>query len=259
MVITITNQKGGAGKTTTVSALMSGLQERGYSVLGIDMDPQADLTFSIEGREDVGGTLDLLTQKISAADLIQHTAAGDLIGSNSSLSEIDSLLHDKIGKEYRLREALEPIRGVYDFILVDTPPSLGNLTVNALTASDGLIIPTMADAFHLKGIGDLFGTIRVIQKYTNQQLKVLGILAVQYSPRAILRRDMLSILQDEISGKMKTKVYETTIRSGVAVEEAQATHTPLFKYAPGSNPAKDYDKFISEVLADIKLPERKED
>lgn len=243
---TITNQKGGAGKTTTAAALASGLALRGYNPLLIDLDPQTNLSFCTGARTTGASILGVLTGEISAAAAIQHTGAGDIIPASKHLSGADLLFTDT-GKEYRLKEALEPLRGQYSHIIIDTPPALGVLTVNALTASEGLIIPAQADIFSLQGIERLSETLQPVRKYTNPGLKIEGILLTRYAARSVLSRE-ISELAQQIAARLQTRVFRARIRDSVTVKEAQISQRSLFDYAPKAKVTADYTAFINELI-----------
>lgn len=245
---TITNQKGGAGKTTTAAALASGLALKGYNPLLIDLDPQCNLTFITGARASGASALGVLTGEISAAAAIQHTGAGDLIPGSKHLSGADILFTDT-GKEYRLKEALEPLRGQYSHIIIDTPPALGVLTVNALTASGAVIIPAQADILSLQGIEALSETMKPVKRYTNPGLQIEGVLLTRYSPRSVLSREIAQLAQ-QIAARLHTRVFRATIRDSVTVREAQISQQTLFQYAPRAKVTADYAAFIDELLTE---------
>lgn len=250
MILVIANQKGGAGKTTTAAALAAGLSLKGYKVLSIDLDAQGNFSYTAQADPDKPSALDVLTGDASAVQAIQHTPAGDIIASSPGLAGADAFI-SKTGKEYRLKEALEPVKGSYDFIVIDTPPALGILTVNALTACDRVIIPAQADIFSLQGVGQLFETVEPVKKYCNAKLAIDGILLTRYSPRAILSRDAAA-LAVKMAQQMGTRVYTTTIREGIAMKEAQISRESIFSYAPTSKVAQDYARFIDEFTEERK-------
>lgn len=245
-VIAISNQKGGVGKSTTVSALGAGLRRCGYRVLFIDMDAQGNLTYSMGGKIAAASTLEILTGTASARAAIQQTEQGDLIAASPALAGADLLLTDT-GKEYRLKEALEDLEGEYDYILLDTPPALGTLTVNALTAADGVIVPAQADAYSLQGLGQLLQTVRTVKKYCNDNLRILGILITRYSARTVLSRQMTEMLQDT-ADQLHTRLYAAKIRECTAIKEAQAMQKSIYDYCPKSNATTDYSAFLEEFL-----------
>lgn len=246
--ISIINRKGGVGKTATAQALGAGLLKRGARVLFVDLDSQTNLTYGMNAKPEGRDIMEVLTGSCAAADAIQHTPMGDMIPGAESLAAADAII-DGTGKEYRLKESLEDLSGIYDYVIVDTPAALGTLTVNALTAADGVIIPVQADEYSLQGIGQLHKAITAVRKYCNRDLKINGILITRYNARSILSRDMQSNLQD-IATTLGTKVYSTPIRECISVKEAQACRQDIFSYAPRSNAAKDYEAFLDEFMQD---------
>lgn len=244
--LAVINQKGGVGKSTTAEALAAGLSLKGYFILSIDLDAQSNMTYTAGARMDGATSLGVLTGEIAARDAIQHTESGDIIPASKALAGADAFITET-GKEYRLREALEPIRGEYDFIIVDTPPALGILTINALTACDSVIIPAQADIYSLQGIEQLAETIKPVKKYTNPALTIEGILLTRYSSRSVLSREVAE-LAEQLAAKLGTKLFKTTIRENISIKEAQISQRGIFSYAPNSNAAKDYRAFIEELL-----------
>jgi chromosome partitioning protein len=245
--IAVINQKGGVGKSTTALAIGQGLFLKGYKVLFIDLDAQGNLSYSVDIALNSKSILDVLTGKADVKEVIQHTEAGDILPSDLLLSGADLLLTE-MGKEYKLKEAIEPLKEVYDYIIIDTPPALGILTVNALTACTGVIIPAQADIYSLQGIGQLSNTINAVRKYCNKDLQLKGIVLTRYNKRAVLSRDVAELLE-QTAQTLKTKLYKTHIREAVAVKEAQIKKACLFTYAPKSNASIDYKNLISEVIA----------
>jgi len=245
-VIAIINQKGGVGKSTTAHALATGLTLRGFRVLAIDMEPQGNLSYSFGAEPEGLSVFDLLNGH-PAGDTIQRTMQGEIIASATSLNGAD-ISFIETGKEYRLREALLPIKSNFDYIVIDTPPALGILAINALTAADGAIVPALADIFSVQGIGQLYSTITAVRRYTNPQLVVLGILLTRYSSRSILARDIAEMLEDTAK-ELQSNVFNARIREAVAVREAQASQQSLFAYAAKSTAAQDYQELIDELLA----------
>lgn len=248
-IIAVAIQKGGQGKTTSAAALGAGLALRGNKVLFVDLDAQGNLSYAL-GADATGLTgrsaLEVLQGVTSAADAIQHTPQGDIIASSPALAGADTTI-SATGKEYRLAEALEPIAGNYDYIILDTPPSLGILTINALTAAAEAVIPAQADMFSLQGIGQLWQTIQAIRKYCNPGLKIAGILLTRYNGRAVISREVKEMLS-QTAAQMKTKVYSSRIRECTALKEAVAVKKDIYSYAPRSNAAMDYNAFIDELL-----------
>lgn len=245
-IFSVINQKGGVGKSTTALALAGGLTMRGFKTLLVDLDAQGNLSYTAGADVSGATSFDVLSGQ-NAALAIQPRALFDLIPSDPGLATAD-LVFSSTGKEYRLREALEPFYDQYDYIILDTPPALGILTINALTAATAAIIPAQADIYSLQGIGQLYSTLDAIKKYTNPSLSVCGILLTRYNPRAILSRDMAELLE-ETADRLGTKVFSSKIREAVAVREAQAAREDLFVYAPRSNAALDYTAFLDELLS----------
>jgi len=245
-VIAIATQKGGTGKTTTAHALGAGLIWRANRVLFIDLDPQGNLSYILRADMDGSTSYEVLTGQATAKETIQHKPGGDIIPASPALSGAN-LEVNKTGKEYRLREALEPIRNDYDYIVIDTPPALSILTVSALTASDSVIIPAQADIFSLQGISQLYDTIQAIQQHSNPNLSIKGILLIRHNTRAILSRDLTRVMSN-MAQQMGTRVYDSVIREGIAIKEAQASQQDIYSYAPRANPTRDYIAFIDELL-----------
>lgn len=246
-ILAVANQKGGVGKTTTVHALSAGLAEEGYRVLAVDLDPQGNLS-SVCGAEsyNVPTVYEILKRDTDPNDAIQHTGKHDIIPSNIMLAGAEQEL-SQTGKEHRLKEAIELISGGYDYIVIDTPPSLGVLTVNAFTAANEIIIPTTAGIFATAGISQLSDTVKNVQKYCNPSVKIAGILFTRFNPRANISRQIKELTED-ISKYISAPVYKTYIRSAIAVEESQAVKTDIFSYAGKSTVSEDYKAFIDEFL-----------
>ncbi len=246
-VIAVANQKGGVGKTTTTATVAAILKQQGYRVLVVDLDPQGNLSDSVGADSYTRPTMyEVMKREISAKDTIQKMASFDVLPANIMLAGLEQELYS-IGKEHRLKENLDPVKSEYDFIFIDTPPSLGVLTANAFTAADEIIIPTTAAQFAAKGIRQMYDTIRNIQRYSNPNVVCAGILLTKYDPRSINNRDMKD-LTEQVAGYMNSKVYKTYIRSTVAVEEAQARATDLVAYKNTSTAAQDYQAFVKEYL-----------
>ena len=169
------------------------------------------------------------------------------MAANKALAGADAFIADT-GKEYRLKEALDGIKGQYDYIIVDTPPALGILTVNALTACDSVIIPAQADIYSLQGIEQLAETMKPVKKYCNPALKIEGILLTRYSPRSVLSREVAE-LAEQLAAKLNTKLFKATIREAIAVKEAQISQQSLYSYAPKAKVTEDYTALINELIS----------
>lgn len=248
-IIAIINQKGGVGKSTTAEALIAGLLSKGFSVLAVDIDAQANLSYTAGAKTDGATVLGVLTGEVKTEDAIQKTESGDVIAANKALAGADAFITDT-GKEYRLKEALERIEGKYQYIVIDTPPALGILTVNALTACHSVIIPAQADIYSLMGIEQLADTIQPVRKYCNPNLKIEGILLTRYNSRAVLSRDIAEYAK-QLAGKLGTKLFKSTIREAITVKEAQINQQSLFQYAPKAKVTGDYESFLEELLEEM--------
>lgn len=246
-VISISNQKGGVGKTTTTNALTAGLKAKGFRVLAIDLDPQGNLSFSLGADNENQPTIyHVMKQEITAIEAIQHTEIADVIAGNILLSSLEVELSGT-GREFVLKEALEPVHGQYDYILLDTPPALSILTINAFTASDTVIVPMLADIFSLQSIAQLNDTIVRVRKYCNPTLSVSGILLTKYNNRTVLSREIKDTAQ-LIADNLQIPLFETFIRNSVTIAEAHSLEANIFDYAPKNNAVQDYQAFIDEFL-----------
>lgn len=248
--IAMMNRKGGTGKTTSTYNLAAYLRAAGKRVLLIDLDSQRNLTY-IAGALDADITADNvlgISETITALEAID-SAGQDIISASPALSIADRVLQG-VGTEYRLKESLEPIQGIYDYCIVDTPPQLGSIVANALTAADEVIITATPDALSVQGIAQLKTMIESVQKYSNKALSINGILVTRYQRSNLskaIREDI-----EQIATLMHTKVYQSYIRECTAIREAQTSHEDIFTYAPRSNGAKDYASFGKEFLQDEK-------
>ena len=241
-IISVINQKGGVAKTTTALALGTGLKRKGYRVLFIDLDAQCNLSYSLGMTEkDTLTAAELLT-----GDYDPSAIKEDVIKGAESLSAANLVLTDT-GKEYKLKETLKQLQDKYDYCIIDTPPSLGILTVNALTASQSAIVPAQADFYSLQGIGQLVKTINSVKKYCNSELKIKGILLTRYNDRTIISKNLVSVLQQTAS-QLDTKLFKAKIRECTAVKEAQGMRQDVAAYAPQSNAAQDYKDFVKEYI-----------
>ena len=246
--IAITNQKGGVGKTTTASALIASLHERGKRVLGVDLDPQGNLGFSLGVDIENSYTLyDVFKKNVSIKDALCPAEYGDIVPSNILLSGVD-MEFNKPGREYLLKSELSQIAEQYDYIVIDTPPALNLLTVNAYVASDKLIIPMAPEILSLLGVTQIKETIETVRQYYNPPLKVIGILLNKFNPRLNLNREVLELSQ-QIANQLGTKVFNAKIRQSVLVAEAPAHGESVVTYAPACKPAIDFTALVDEILA----------
>lgn len=245
MIITVANQKGGQGKSTTAAAIAYGTAARGYKVLAIDIDPQANLTFAMGGDWSKTGSYEVMSGKVRAKSVIQSTGGCSLIPSNFNLAAADTDLKGR-SRAYGLKSALEPIAKDYDLIVIDTPPTLGTLLINALVASDEVVIPMTADIWALQGLYQLVSTINDVRDEYNHGLKVAGVLFTRHNPRTIMTRDMVEAIQESCNG-LGIPVFDVYISDAIAVRESQVQQQSLFTYAPKSKPAQEYAKLIDEL------------
>lgn len=248
IIYSIINQKGGVGKSTTALAIGAGLSLKGYSVLYADLDAQGNLSYSMGANTQGYNAMGVLQRPETAKAEVQHTEQGDIIASSPALAGADAVITET-GKEYRLREALESLSGLYDYCIIDTPPALGILTVNALTACSGVIIPAQADIYSLQGVSQLNSTVQTVKRYCNPNLSILGIVLTRYNGRSIIRREVAEMLE-QIAESLNTKLYKAKIRECTALVEAQATKQNIFTYAPRSNASADYNALVAEILGE---------
>lgn len=247
MIITTAFGKGGTGKTSTAYALVNYAKMKGKSVLAIDCDPQANFTFALNGSTSQKGLFSILAEGIEASQVIQHTEQADIIASGLDLATTEQIIINKPGRDFILKQALAPIRNNYDLIVIDTQPDLNSLLINALSTSDAVILPMQANSFSIMGLYQMQETISQVQRYCNPELKIAGILLTKYKPRQILAADMRESIE-KLAKEMNTNVFNTYIREGVAIEQAQAMQKSLFEYAPNSNPAVDYRTLFENEL-----------
>ena len=256
-IITITNQKGGVGKTTTASALICGLHQRGARVLGIDLDPQGNLGFNLGLDIGEGYTVcDVLKGNQSIENAIVSSEYGDILPADITLSAAEAAFNSA-RREFMLDQCLRPIRKEYDFIIIDTPPSLNVLTINAYVATDSLIVPMEAEILSLVGITQLQETIISVRDTFNPHLKVLGILLNKFNPRLILSQEVLELAQ-EVARQLDSRVFETKIRRSINVAEAPAHGQSVITYAPRCKPAEDLQEVVAVIAGDrFPLPSKK--
>lgn len=254
--IAIANQKGGTSKTTSAHQIGAGLTRKGYKVLFVDLDAQQSLTYTLGAHLKGKSVADLLQQaidperetEIATEKTIQHTRQGDILTASANLAGADLALSDVTGREYKLMEILKPIKKSYDFCIIDCPPTLGTLTVNALTAADMVIAPAQADVYSLIAITQLSTTISTVKRYCNPKLIFKGVLLTRYNGRAVLSRDMAEKI-GQAATQNGTRLFNTRIRECTAIKEAELTQQDIFSYAPKSNGAADYTALLEEVLA----------
>lgn len=245
-ITVVANQKGGVGKTTTAHALITGLACKGYKTLAVDIDPQGNLTYTMNADPDAPGVYEMMRGAAAPLDALQHTEQGNIIAGSLMLSGADMEFTDT-GREYILRELLEPLRASYDYIVIDSPPTLGILTINALTAAHDLIIPLGADAYSLQGLSQLNATIGKVKKHCNPSLRIAGLLITRHSGRTVLGRDLKDVIEEK-ARIVGARAFSSVIRESVAIREAQVQQASLYAGGTKSNAAADYMAFIDEYL-----------
>ena len=248
-VVALANQKGGVGKTTTAVNLGAYLAYAGKRVLLLDMDPQANATSSLglDKNALTRSVYDALVGSEPVSRLVCLTAyAGlDLLPASPALAGAQVELVNMAGRETRLRRALEPLRPRYDYVLIDTPPSLGMLTVNALTAADGVLIPIQCEYLPLEGLGQLLHTIELVRQSLNPDLAISGLILTMYDPRTNLARQVV----EEIRQHFPAIVFRSIIPRSVKLSEAPSYGEPIIAYAPHSSGGQAYESLCREVLA----------
>jgi chromosome partitioning protein len=246
-VFALANQKGGVAKTTTTLNLGVALVERGKRVLCVDLDPQSNLTMSqgIDPDELDRTMFDVLVHKTPLEDVIQHREV-DLAASSIDLAGAELALSSMIGRERALQKALLPVRGLYDFVLIDTPPSLGLLTINALTSADGVIVPVQCEYLSLRGLIQLENTLTMIRENLNPDVRIRGILPTMFDGRTLHSREAVEILQENFGDL----VFDTKIRKTIRYAEAPVKGTSVLKYDSKGKAARAYRELAGEVLGD---------
>ena len=245
----VANRKGGCSKTTTVGALASGLTRKGYKVLVIDMDPQGNISdWANVDTDDERTIYQVLRLEIPAAEAIKHAKYYDIIPADENLSAIEADLERAPGREHRLKEVLEQVKDEYDFILVDTPPNLGYISICSFAAADGgIIITSDASAFASKGMSRLVEQINLAKKYYNKDARVAGILLTRVNPQTNVFQTMRELTR-QFGQYFDAPVYGTFIRQTTVVMNAQMTATDLFDMVKINAAAQDYRDFIEEFL-----------
>ena len=246
-VISVANQKGGVGKTTTTVNLSTLLAKKGKKVLLIDTDPQGNATSGLGVTKELENSVyDILVGEIGFDETIQETAIKNLkiCPSNISLAGAEVELVSMMSREQRLKTKLDVIKDQYDYILIDCPPSLGLITLNAFTASDSVLIPVQCEYFALEGLGQLLNTVNLVKKHLNKNLEIEGALLTMYDARTNLSNQVVK----EVKKYFENKVYKTVIPRNVRLSEAPSYGMPIITYDPKSKGAKAYDKFTKEFL-----------
>lgn len=246
-IISVANQKGGVGKTTTTINLSTMLAKKGKKVLLIDADPQGNATSGVGAEKDVEfSTYDILATDAGMEQALEKTMIKNLLvcPSDINLAGAEVELVSMMSREQRLKEKLEDIKDSFDYILIDCPPSLGLITLNAFTASDSVLIPVQCEYYALEGLGQLINTINLVKKHLNKNLEVEGALLTMYDARTNLSNQVVK----EVKKYFGEKVYKTVIPRNVRLSEAPSYGMPITEYDPRSKGAKSYEKFTKEFL-----------
>lgn len=257
-ILAVTNQKGGVGKSTTAAALGTRLSLAGHRVLFVDFDPQCNMTNSLGIGHDRSGPslMDLLLAGSFDASAVVETVNGDLLAGDISLVGADITLTERVPvREHALRRVLDGAKELYDFVIIDTPPTLGLLTLNALTAATAAIVPAFADIYSLQGIFQLRQTVDMVRRYHNPTVNVLGIVLTRYDSRLVVTREVGRLL-DGISAQTGLHIFDAKIRECADVAKAQLARRSIFDFAPKSNACEDYSALASEVCRLLDIPER---
>ena len=248
--IVITNQKGGVGKSTTALNLGFGLINKGFKVLFIDLDQQGNLSFSLNADPQNYNLLELLTDNNKdIKDFIQHFDRFDVISSHPALAAADLKLTE-IGKEYRLKEVLTSVERDYDFCIIDTPPSLGVLNINAMVVGDYAIVPCGVDFYSVQGLYFLADNIDAVRKYCKSNIKVLGLLLTRYKGNTNISKDLLPIFNDT-AARFNSRVFDVKIRDNVDIAVANSKQSDIFSFNSRCNGSLDYEALTDEVLKEI--------
>lgn len=246
-IVSVANQKGGVGKTTTAVNLSALLAKKGKKVLLIDTDPQGNATSGVGVEKSVSFSVyDVLVDDVEIENTIQMSAMKNLevCPSNINLAGAEVQLVSQEKREYRLKEKIDKIKDSYDYIIIDCPPSLGLITLNAFTASDSVLIPVQCEYYALEGLGQLINTINIVKKKLNKSLKIEGALLTMYDARTNLSNQVVK----EVKNYFEDRVYKTVIPRNVKLSEAPSYGMPICMYDGRSKGSRCYDKFTKEFI-----------
>lgn len=251
IIIAIVNQKGGVGKTTTAINLGAALAEKGKMVLLVDVDPQANATSGVGVNTDKihGSLYDLFTGSKEILEVLYPTSVENLhlVPSSHDLSGIDLEMTGEEGREVKLKNILHTVKESYDFILIDCPPSLGLLTVNALVAAEKVLVPVQCEYYALEGLSRLVKTLEIVKTEINPELEIAGIILTMHDHRTMLSKEVVN----ETRKYFGEKVYNTIIPRNVRISEAPSYGQPISVYAEKSKGAESYQKLAEELIANV--------
>ncbi len=251
-VVSIANQKGGVGKTTTSINLSTILAKKGKRVLMVDADPQGNASSGLGVEKEIEESVyDILIGDTEIEQVVKKTNIKNLYvcPSNINLAGAEVELVSMMSREYRLKEKMDKVKDVFDFIIIDCPPSLGLITLNAFTASDSVLIPVQCEYYALEGLGQLINTINLVKKHLNKDIEIEGALLTMYDVRTNLSNQVVK----EVKKYFNDKVYKNVIPRNVKLSEAPSYGMPITMYDPKSKGAKSYEKFVKEFLKNNEL------
>ena len=246
-IISVANQKGGVGKTTTTINLSAILAKKGKKVLLIDADPQGNATSGLGIDKNVNFSIyDVIINDVDIDNTVQQSMVKnlDVCPSNINLAGAEVELVSMMSREQRLKEKLEEVKDKFDYIIIDCPPSLGLITLNAFTASDSVLIPVQCEYYALEGLGQLLNTIKLVKRHLNKEIEIEGALLTMFDARTNLSNQVVK----EVKRYFNDKVYKTVIPRNVRLSEAPSYGMPITEYDPRSKGAKMYEKFTKELL-----------